>query len=162
MKKLISLIMSGILSLTLLVGCEDNEVVEDNKQLEIIESKDQEEEQTKKLVMNDLEYYEEIVARMENETEYLETIEECETSYMLICDILEELREYENCPETAELKGYLTNAIVATLEGIDYICQNDIYGAQKASTDLEIYLDQFEQEYDKLTEEYAYNNTETY
>ena len=162
MKKLMSLVMSGILSLTLLVGCEDKEDnVEDKQQIqqeEIIDKK----EQTKKLVMNDLAYYEDVVTRMTNETEYLETIEQCETAYILINDILEELREYENCTETTELKGYLTNAIIVTMEGIDCIYQNDFYGEQEASTELDIYLDKFDQEYNKLINEYYINNNEIY
>ena len=88
--------------------------------------------------------------------------EDCISAYATVDATLEELRSYANCPETAELKGYLANMLVSTMEGLDYMYQNNEYSAEKALNDVQTYASKYQQEYKRLTNEYYSDNTEAY
>lgn len=159
-KTALSLVLSAILSLSLsLVGCGNDAVdTQVPQQQEQVNKK----EQTKALIIEDLEFYNEIASQMADATQNIDTKSDCENSYIMANNLLEELRNYENCPETTEAKGYLANAIINSMEIIDCIYQEDVYGGNEALTSLDINLDKFDQECDRLVEEYGGDNTETY
>lgn len=164
-KTSLSLALSSILSLNLLMtGCGNDEIEEqvEDTQVKQEETIDKERIETMTNVTCDLMYYESISNKMADAIETVETREDCISAYATVDATLEELRSYANCPETAELKGYLANMLVSTMEGLDYMYQNNEYSAEKALNDVQTYASKYQQEYKRLTNEYYSDNTEAY
>lgn len=167
-KKLASLILSGLISVSV-VGCGNNEVEYQEPQVQQEETyqepqvqdedKLNKEEQEKSLIrlsiLSDLVYYKNVADKMVNITNSLVDINDCITAYSETETILEDVKAYENCDETTDLKSYLVNMLISTIECIDYVYQNDIYKGEKALNDMETYRLKYEQELERLTEEYS-------
>jgi hypothetical protein len=140
-RKIIGLILVGVLSISM-VGCKNNEYQE----LQI-----QQEQTIDALsVIKDLEFYDDICSRMLNATSKMETIE----GYNIGTEILNELREYNNCVETDELKNILLNAVVCFNETVVCILKGDLYNAQKLTNDFVMYTNEYQREINILVEEY--------
>ena len=114
------------------------------------------------LIMCDLKYYENVGNKMADITDSIGTTSDYVTAYAETEAILEEVKTYENCDKTTDLKGYLVNMLISTMECIDYMYQNDVYGAEKSANDVTTYSNKFSQELNRLTEEYCGDNTEAY
>ena len=165
-KTALSLVLSAILSLSLsMTGCGNDEVeeqVENNEQTQQEETIDKERIETMTNVTCDLMYYQSVAEKVKDAIDTVETREDCVSAYTTLDATLEELRAYENCSETADLKNYLSNMLVSTMEGLDYMYQGNEYDAEKALNDVQTYSSKYQQEYKRLTEEYCADNTKTY
>ena len=129
---------------------------------EEVQSENQEKAAVMLLIMCDLKYYENVGNKMADITDSIGTTSDYVTAYAETEAILEEVKTYENCDETTDLKGYLVNMLISTMECIDYMYQNNEYSAEKALNDVQTYASKYQQEYKRLTNEYYSDNTEAY
>lgn len=152
--KVMGLVLVGILSIGM-VGCGSNEVEYQEPQVQQEQTVD--EYQEKISIMEDLEFYNSLneeLLNIVNESDY-SVKEDVQRAYNKFYDILYTLRDYENCYETNELKGYFESAIISELEMLDCIYRTDIYGAEKSMTEFQKYIDMYCQECENLVEKYS-------
>lgn len=152
-KKVIGLVLAGMMSLSV-VGCGSNEVEYQEPQVQQEQTVD--EINVLFNISEDLKFYEMIAESVSNSN--TSTREGAKRSYDNCYENLQKLRSYENCYETGTLKKCLENMLISGMEMFDCIYQMDLYGAEKALSDVEINVNMYQQELDILTEKYCGEN----
>ena len=153
-KKVIGLVLVGMMSLSV-VGCGNSEVEYQEPQVQQEQTVDN--YNVLLDITKDLEYYNTLNEKclsISESTDYNSRVG-IENAYNEFYNLLHELRDYENCYETNELKGYLLNALTSAVEMLDYMYQGDVYRAEKALTEFQKYTEMYCRECENLTETYC-------
>ena len=152
MKKIISLVMVGMLSIGI-VGCSEKE---DYQNLQVQEQNINDNSEIKE----DLKFYLEMCEELSNVATYLDETNDKEGAYADFKNVLRQLRNYDNCIETVEVKSDMMNATISAMEMINCMYKLDVCGVEKALSDFETYTQKYVNEYNRLKEEYSISTEE--